>query len=89
MPVTTENWINKIEEEVNDLTSRPIEMPKPGGDDDLVVNDPTQNIQLNLRSEEDQKVSDEVIQHQAEVNADLRKSQDRPLPREASKDFIE
>ena len=63
-------------------------MPKPGGDDDLVNNDATQNIQLNAKSEEDEKVS-EVVQPQTEVNADLRKSQDKPLPREGSKDFIE
>ena len=88
MPVTSKQWIERMEEEVNSLTSRPIEMQKPGGDDDLVNNDATQNIQLHLKSDEDGK-EPEVVPPRTDVNIETRKSQDKPLPRADSKDFIE
>lgn len=41
---SSKEWIEKMEEEVNSLTSRPIEMTKqPGGDTDLVVNGSKKN----------------------------------------------
>ena len=69
-----------MEQEVNNLTSRHIEViSKPDYDEDLVIN----SIKLKTDASEDSFEA-----HPQSPTIDPQASQDLPLPRDSSKEFI-